>query len=60
MIGENDQAAEKLLALAPNRCLDRLAGLIAAKLLDKNGTILHFKQVIVGASPVYRSNLYSQ
>ncbi len=55
MVDESAQAAEKLLASLPDTVLDRLAGLIAAKLMAKNEGFEPSKQVVAGSSPVSRS-----
>jgi len=60
MVGESEQLAERLLASLPDNALDRLADLIALKLMGKNGGILPSKQVVAGSSPVSRSSNCSQ
>ena len=55
MVGESELLAERLFASLPDNVLDRLADLIALKLMSKNGEILPSKQVVAGSSPVSRS-----
>ena len=55
MVGESEQLAERLLASLPDNVLDRLAELIALKLMGKNGGVMPSKQVVAGSSPVSRS-----
>ena len=52
---DTQQAAERVLASLPDSVLDRLAGLIAAKLIEKNGGSEPSKQVVAGSSPISRS-----
>jgi hypothetical protein len=56
MVGESEQLAERLLASLPDNVLDRLAELIALKLMGKNGGAMPSKQVAAGSSPVSRSS----
>ena len=57
MVDETEQAAERVLASLPDGVLDRLAGLIAAKLMEKNVASKPSKQVVAGSSPVSRSTV---
>jgi hypothetical protein len=55
MVEESKQLAEKLLASLPDNILDRLAELIALKLMAKNDGIVPSKQVVTGSNPASRS-----
>ena len=55
MVDQSEQLAEKLLASLPDSMLDRLADLIALKLMEKNGALMPSKQVVAGSNPVSRS-----
>ena len=60
MVGESELLAERLFASLPDNVLDRLADLIALKLVSNNEEILPSKQVVAGSSPVSRSSNCSQ
>jgi hypothetical protein len=55
MVDDSKQLAEKLLASLPDNILDRLAELIALKLIGKNAGIMPSKQVVTGSNPASRS-----
>ena len=54
MVDDTQQAAERILASLPDGVLDRFAGLIAAKLIEKNGGSEPSRQVVAGSSPASR------
>ena len=56
MVDDVEQAAERLLASLSPTMLDRLAGLIAAKLTAQDGGLVLPKQKVASSNLVSRSN----
>jgi len=55
MEDDPEKSAERQLASLPANVLDRLADLIASRLMGANKPIEPSKQVVAGSSPVSRS-----